>query len=96
MDGDPGQGDGIALARVTVHVSGIFDICDFVDSHIPMFENMYGKWLNAYKQIGHEVCTGVPEKSSKRTLYTTWTPTKAFICVTLSKRRKRPSFPAKR
>lgn len=33
-------------------------IYDYVDSHIPMFDNMYGKRLKAYKQIGYEICTG--------------------------------------
>ena len=33
-------------------------IYDYVDSHIPMFDNMYGKRLKAYKQIGYEVCAG--------------------------------------
>ena len=31
-------------------------IYDYVDSHIPMFDNMYGKRLKAYKQIGYEIC----------------------------------------
>ena len=30
-------------------------IYDYVDSHIPMFERMYGKRLRAYKQIGYEI-----------------------------------------
>ncbi len=34
-------------------------IFDYVDSHIPMFDNMYGKRLKAYKQIGYEVCAGL-------------------------------------
>ena len=33
-------------------------IYDYVDSHIPMFDNMYGKRLKAYKQIGYEACAG--------------------------------------
>lgn len=34
-------------------------VFDYVDSHIPMFDNMYAKRLKAYKQIGYEVCTGL-------------------------------------
>lgn len=30
-------------------------IYDYVDSHIPMFDRMYGKRLKAYKQIGYEI-----------------------------------------
>jgi superfamily II DNA or RNA helicase len=31
-------------------------VYDYVDSHIPMFDNMYAKRLKAYKQIGYDVC----------------------------------------
>ena len=34
-------------------------VFDYVDSHIPMFERMYGKRLKAYKQIGYEICCGL-------------------------------------
>ena len=34
-------------------------VYDYVDSHIPMFDNMYAKRLKAYKHIGYEVCTGI-------------------------------------
>ena len=30
-------------------------IYDYVDNHIPMFDNMYAKRLKAYKQIGYEL-----------------------------------------
>ena len=40
-------------------------VYDYVDSHIPMFDNMYAKRLKAYKQIGYEVCSGL--KSEKQT-----------------------------
>ncbi len=40
-------------------------IYDYVDSHIPMFDNMYAKRLKAYKQIGYEVCGGL--KNEKQT-----------------------------
>ena len=40
-------------------------VYDYVDSHIPMFDNMYAKRLKAYKQIGYEVCGGL--KSEKQT-----------------------------
>ena len=32
-------------------------VYDYVDSHIPMFDNMYAKRMRAYKQIGYEICT---------------------------------------
>ena len=45
-------------------------IYDYVDSHIPMFDNMYGKRLKAYKQIGYEVCTGLSaEKQEANAIY---------------------------
>ena len=34
-------------------------VYDYVDSHIPMFDNMYAKRLKAYKQIGYEICSGI-------------------------------------
>ena len=34
-------------------------IYDYVDNHIPMFDNMYMKRLNAYKQIGYELSSGL-------------------------------------
>ena len=34
-------------------------IYDYVDNHIPMFNNMYMKRLKAYKQIGYEFCDGL-------------------------------------
>ncbi len=40
-------------------------VYDYVDSHIPMFDNMYAKRLKAYKQIGYEVCGGL--KNEKQT-----------------------------
>ena len=40
-------------------------VYDYVDSHIPMFDNMYAKRLKAYKQIGYDVCGGL--KSIKQT-----------------------------
>ena len=33
-------------------------IYDYVDNHIPMFDNMYMKRLKAYKQIGYELSSG--------------------------------------
>lgn len=32
-------------------------VYDYVDSHIPMFDNMYAKRLKAYKQIGYDMKT---------------------------------------
>ncbi len=40
-------------------------VYDYVDSHIPMFDNMYAKRLKAYKQIGYEICGGL--KNEKQT-----------------------------
>lgn len=40
-------------------------VYDYVDGHIPMFDNMYAKRLKAYKQIGYEICSGL--KSEKQT-----------------------------
>ena len=37
-------------------------VYDYVDSHIPMFDNMYAKRLRAYKQIGYDVCGGITGK----------------------------------
>jgi hypothetical protein len=37
-------------------------VYDYVDSHIPMFDNMYAKRLKAYKQIGYDVCGGINGK----------------------------------
>lgn len=34
-------------------------IYDYVDNHIPMFDNMYAKRLKAYKQIGYELACGL-------------------------------------
>jgi len=34
-------------------------IYDYVDNHIPMFDNMYIKRLKAYKQIGYELSSGL-------------------------------------
>ena len=43
-------------------------VYDYVDSHIPMFDNMYAKRLKAYKQIGYEVYTGIKGKKKLQTL----------------------------
>lgn len=40
-------------------------VYDYVDSHIPIFRNMYIKRLKAYKQIGYEVCTGLETEKQK-------------------------------
>lgn len=45
-------------------------VYDYVDSHIPMFDKMYGKRLNAYRQIGYEVCGGLKqEKQSANAIF---------------------------
>jgi len=40
-------------------------VYDYVDSHIPMFDNMYAKRLKAYKQIGYDVCGGLAENKQE-------------------------------
>ncbi len=42
-------------------------IFDYVDSHIPMFSNMYSKRLKAYKQIGYDVRTDLDNLESEMT-----------------------------
>jgi hypothetical protein len=45
-------------------------VYDYVDSHIPMFDNMYAKRLKAYKQIGYDVCSGITgEKQSANAIF---------------------------
>ena len=45
-------------------------VYDYVDSHIPMFANMYVKRLKAYKQIGYEICSGLKgEKQSANAIF---------------------------
>ena len=45
-------------------------VYDYVDSHIPMFDNMYAKRLKAYKQIGYDVCSGIRgEKQSADAIF---------------------------
>ena len=45
-------------------------VYDYVDSHIPMFDNMYAKRLKAYKQIGYSVCSGIKgEKQSANSIF---------------------------
>ncbi len=40
-------------------------IYDYVDNHIPMFDNMYAKRLQAYKQIGYELVCGLQNNKQK-------------------------------
>ena len=40
-------------------------IYDYVDNHIPMFDNMYVKRLKAYKQIGYELAGGLKADKQK-------------------------------
>ena len=45
-------------------------VYDYVDSHIPMFDNMYAKRLKAYKQIGYDICSGLQgEKQTANAIY---------------------------
>ena len=45
-------------------------IYDYVDNHIPMFDNMYVKRLKAYKQIGYELASGLQsDKQVVNTIY---------------------------
>ena len=56
-------------------------IYDYVDSHIPMFDNMYGKRLKAYKQIGYEVCTGISgDKQEANAIYDLDTYEGVYLC----------------
>ena len=56
-------------------------IYDYVDSHIPMFDNMYGKRLKAYKQIGYEVCTRVSgDKQEANAIYDLDTYEGVYLC----------------
>ncbi len=40
-------------------------VYDYVDSHIPVFDRMYGKRLKAYRKIGYEVCAGPKGEQEK-------------------------------
>lgn len=40
-------------------------VFDYVDSHIPMLENMYARRLKAYKQIGYEICSGLDRQKQE-------------------------------
>lgn len=54
-------------------------IYDYIDSHIPLFERMYGKRLKAYKQIGYEIRTGLPgEKQHANAIFDMETYGKIF------------------
>ena len=45
-------------------------IYDYVDSHIPVFDNMYTKRLRTYKRIGYTLCTtDAPEKQNANAIY---------------------------
>ena len=45
-------------------------IYDYVDNHIPMFDNMYVKRLKAYKQIGYELAGGLQtDKQTVNAIY---------------------------
>ena len=45
-------------------------IYDYVDSHIPVFDNMYAKLLRTYKRIGYTLCTAdAPEKQTADAIY---------------------------
>ncbi len=45
-------------------------IYDYVDKHIPMFDNMYAKRLKAYKQIGYEIACGLQnDKQTVNAIY---------------------------
>lgn len=52
-------------------------IYDYVDSHIPMFDRMYGKRLKAYKWIGHEIYSEndtEKQEAGLRIVIVTWMP----------------------
>lgn len=45
-------------------------VYDYVDSHIPMFDQMYAKRLRAYKQIAYDICNGLEgEKQSANAIF---------------------------
>lgn len=45
-------------------------VYDYVDSHIPMFDQMYAKRLRAYKQIAYEICNGLEgEKQTANSIF---------------------------
>ena len=45
-------------------------IYDYVDSHIPVFDNMYAKRLRTYKRIGYTLCTAdTPQKQTADAIY---------------------------
>lgn len=45
-------------------------VYDYVDSHIPMFDDMYAKRLRAYKQIGYTVASEAGgEKQTANAIY---------------------------
>ena len=49
---------------------GTVIIYDYVDSRIPMFDNMYSKRLKAYRQIGYDICSGIQgEKQSADSIF---------------------------
>lgn len=55
-------------------------VYDYVDSHIPMFDNMYAKRLRAYKQIGYNVCGGITgEKQTADAIYGSESYQKVFL-----------------
>lgn len=55
-------------------------VYDYVDSHVPMFDNMYAKRLKAYKQIGYDVCSGIEnEKQSANAIFDSETYRDVFI-----------------
>lgn len=41
-------------------------VYDYVDRHIPMFDNMYHKRLKAYMQIGYDIYSDEPEKNENK------------------------------
>lgn len=43
-------------------------VYDYVDSHIPMFDNMYAKRLKAYRQIGYDICGGPKSRLQTQSL----------------------------
>ena len=45
-------------------------IYDYVDSHFPVFDNMYAKRLRTYKRIGYSLrATDAPEKQTANAIY---------------------------
>ena len=46
-------------------------VYDYVDAHIPMFDNQYRNRLSAYKRFGYRIQSGTQQKSKPSTQFLT-------------------------